>query len=86
LGVGWQQEEELAAEVIAVIASSSTHFTTHLTLNTAKATQLQATFRSSPLALTLRLGVAFEAWLLEVEGGYTVPLGWSQSLALCYCW
>jgi hypothetical protein len=86
LGVGWQQEGELAAEVIAVIASSSTHLTTHLTLNTTKATQLQATFRSSPLALTLRLGVAFEAWLLEVEGGYTVPLGWSQSLALCYCW
>ena len=86
LGIGWQQEGELAAEAIAVIATSSTHLTTHLTLNTTKAIRLQATFRSSPLALTLRLGITSKAWLLEVEGSYTVPLGWTQSLALCYCW
>ncbi len=85
LGIGWQQEE-LEAELIAVIATSNTHLTTHLTLNTTQTTQVQATFCSSPLAFALRLGITFEAWLLEVGGGYTMPLGWTRSLVLCYCW
>ncbi len=85
LGVGWQQEE-LEAEAIAVIATSNPQLTTHLTLNTTETTRFQATFCSSPLALTLRLGITSGAWLLEIEGGYTVPLGWTQSLALCYWW